>query len=56
VGASLWGSLSSFAKGFGGTGKAKPVEEVEYLTRLISYLHLNPVRAGLVKRRQGLES
>jgi REP-associated tyrosine transposase len=46
----LWGHL------FGGRYKAKPVEEGEYLSRLIAYVHLNPVRAGLVKRRDGLES
>ena len=46
----LWGHL------FGGPHKAKPVEEGDYLTRLIGYLHLNPVRAGLVKRRDGSES
>ena len=46
----LWGHL------FGGRYKAKPVEEGEYLSRLLAYIHLNPVRAGLVKRRDGLES
>lgn len=46
----LWGHL------FGGRYKAKPVEEGEYLSRLLPYIHLNPVRAGLVKRRDGLES
>jgi len=46
----LWGHL------FGGRYKAKPVEEGEYLSRLIAYIHLNPVRAGLVNRRDGLES
>ncbi len=46
----LWGHL------FGGRYKAKLVEEGDYLNRLIAYLHLNPVRAGLVKKRDGLES
>ena len=46
----LWGHL------FGGRYKAKPVEDGDYLSRLIAYVHLNPVRAGLVKRRDGLES
>jgi hypothetical protein len=32
------------------------VEEGEYLTRLIAYVNLNPVRAGVVGRRQKLES
>ena len=30
-------------------------EEGEYLSRLIAYVHLNPVRAGLVKLRDGLD-
>lgn len=46
----LWGHL------FGGRYKAKLVEEGDYLNRLIAYVHLNPVRAGLVKKRDGLES
>ncbi|NNM28755.1 MAG: hypothetical protein HKO57_04495, partial [Akkermansiaceae bacterium] len=46
----LWGHL------FGGRYKAKPVEEGEYLTSLLAYIHLNPVRAGLVSRRQGVEA
>jgi REP element-mobilizing transposase RayT len=46
----LWGRL------FGDRYKAKPVEEGDYLTRLVSYIHLNPVRAGLVGRRRGVES
>jgi len=46
----LWGHL------FGGRYKAKPVEDGDYLARLIGYIHLNPVRAGLVKRNDGLES
>ncbi len=45
-----WGHL------FGGRYKAKPVEEGEYLSRLIAYVHLNPVRAGLVRLRDGLDS
>lgn len=44
-----WGRL------YGDRYKAKPVEEGEYLTRLLAYIHLNPVRAGLVKRRQRLD-
>ena len=55
LGEAVWRSLSAFARGFGGTGKAKPVEEGEYLTRLLAYVHLNPVRAGLVKRGQSLD-
>lgn len=46
----LWGHL------FGGRYKAKPVEDGDYLSPLIAYVHLNPVRAGVVKRRDGLES
>jgi REP element-mobilizing transposase RayT len=46
----LWGHL------FGGRYKAIPVEDGDYLTRLIHYIHLNPVRAGLVKQQDGLES
>ncbi len=46
----LWGHL------FGGRYKAIPVEEGDYLTRLIHYIHLNPVRAGLVGREDGIES
>lgn len=45
-----WGHL------FGGRYKAKPVEEGDYLSRLLAYVHLNPVRAGLVKGKDGLES
>ena len=45
----LWGHL------FGGRYKAIPVEDGDYLTRLIHYVHLNPVRAGLVKKEQGIE-
>ncbi len=45
-----WGHL------FGGRYKAILVEEGEYLMRLIHYIHLNPVRAGLVKRTQAVES
>ncbi len=41
---------------FGGRYKAILVEEGDYLTRLIHYIHLNPVRAGMVKQRAGLES
>ena len=48
----LWGHL------FGGRYKAVLVdaEEGSYFATLIDYVHLNPVRAGLVKRRDGLES
>lgn len=46
----LWGHL------FGGRYKAILVEEGDYLTRLIHYVHLNPVRAGMVNRSDGLES
>ena len=45
----LWGHL------FGGRYKAILVEDGAYLTRLVHYIHLNPVRAGLVKKRDGLE-
>ncbi len=46
----MWGHL------FGGRYKAIPVEEGDYLARLISYVHLNPVRAGLVRKTDGVES
>ena len=46
----LWGHL------FGDRYKDKPVEEGEYLTCLLSYIHLNPARASLVSRRGGVES
>ncbi len=45
----LWGHL------FGGRYKSIPVEENEYLTTLMHYVHLNPVRAGLAKKTQGIE-
>ena len=32
------------------------MEEGAYLSRLFAYVHLNPVRAGLVKRKDGLET
>ena len=38
----LWGHV------FGGRYKAVPVEENEHLACLIDYVHLNPVRAGLI--------
>ena len=41
---------------FGGRYKAILVEEGDYLTRLIHYIHLNPVRAGLVTKKEGMES
>lgn len=46
----LWGHL------FGGRYKAILVEESDYLTHLIHYIHLNPVRANLVLKEDGLES
>ena len=46
----LWGHL------FGGRYKAIPVGEGGYFTRLIHYIHLNPVRAGMVKRKDGIET
>lgn len=46
----LWGHL------FGGRYKAIPVEDEDYLTGLIHYVHLNPVRAGLVRKEDGIES
>lgn len=46
----MWGHL------FGGRYKAPPVEEGSALTRLIHYIHLNPVRAGLTSIPEGLES
>ncbi len=33
-----------------GRFKAKEVENQEYLTQLVAYVHLNPVKAGLVER------
>ena len=49
----LWGHL------FGGRYKAIPVQSEksgggDYLKTLMDYIHLNPVRAKLVKREQGL--
>lgn len=48
----LWGHL------FGGRYKAVLVEESDpqYFLTLIDYVHLNPVRAGLVALERGLES
>jgi putative transposase len=46
----MWGHL------FGGRYKAIPVQEGSALTRLIHYVHLNPVRASLVKLEEGIES
>ena len=46
----FWGHL------FGGRYKAIPVGEGGYLTRLIHYIHLNPVRAGMVKKKDGIET
>lgn len=41
---------------FSGRYKAILVEENDYLTTLMHYVHLNPVRAKLVKVSEGLES
>lgn len=41
---------------FSGRYKAVLVEENEYLSTLIHYVHLNPVRAKLVKVADGIES
>jgi REP element-mobilizing transposase RayT len=48
----LWGHL------FGGRYKAALVDDAEesYFATLIDYVHLNPVRAGLVDLRRGLET
>jgi putative transposase len=46
----LWGHL------FGGRYKAILVEPGECFSVLLDYIHLNPVRAGLVDRNHGLES
>jgi len=46
----LWGHV------FGGRYKAVLVEQGEYLGTLIDYVHLNPLRAGLVKLGDGLKS
>ena len=41
---------------FSGRYKAVLVEENEYLTTLVNYVHLNPVRARLVRIADGIES
>jgi len=41
---------------FSGRYKALLVEENEYLTTLIHYVHLNPIRAKLVTQGKGIES
>lgn len=41
---------------FSGRYKAVLVEENEYLNTLIHYVHLNPVRAKLVKPEEGIEN
>ena len=41
---------------FSGRYKAVLVEENDYLTTLLNYVHLNPVRARLVKVVEGIES
>ena len=46
----VWGHL------FGGRYKAIPVDDGDYLTDLIHYVHLNPVRAGLVSKAEGIEA
>ena len=46
----LWGHL------FGGRYKSIVVEPGNCFWALLDYVHLNPVRAGLVKGREGLES
>ena len=46
----LWGHV------FGGRYKAILVEPGNCYWALLDYIHLNPVRAGLVKREEGLES
>ena len=46
----LWGHV------FGGRYKSILVEEGNCFWALLDYIHLNPVRAGLVKRGEGLES
>ena len=46
----LWGHV------FGGRYKAILVEPGNCFWALLDYIHLNPVRAGLVKREEGLES
>lgn len=46
----LWGHL------FGGRYKAIAVEPGNCFWALLDYIHLNPVRAGMVKSGQGLES
>ena len=40
---------------FGGRYKSVVVEENEHLAVLIDYVHLNPFRAGLIKKGMGLE-
>ncbi|MFC7337727.1 transposase [Haloferula chungangensis] len=44
----LWGHL------FGGRYKAIPAAGDGYFSRLVHYIHLNPVRAGLVKKKDGI--
>ncbi len=46
----MWGRL------FGDRYKAKPVGEGEYLGCLLDYIHLSPVRAGLVKKKDAIEN
>jgi len=46
----LWGHL------FGGRYKAIVVEEGNWFWEVLDYIHLNPVRAGMVSREEGMES
>lgn len=46
----MWGRL------FGDRYKARPVGEGEYVGCMLDYIHLNPVRAGLVARKDGIEN
>ena len=34
---------------FEGRFRSEPVEDYDYFTRLLSYIHYNPVKAGMVK-------
>ena len=46
----LWGHL------FGGRYKATPIEPRNCYWTILDYIHLNPVRAGLVAGKDGMES
>jgi REP element-mobilizing transposase RayT len=41
---------------FKGRFRSQLVEDEQYLTYLLSYIHLNPVRAGLIRRLDGMEA